>query len=176
MFKTILCALTVVAICSWGLAAHAQEVAGYWTGVLNGQIHLLVHLTKTSGGTYQGSIENTDNESGPVPLSTVVAKAADLHLKADQVGGHYDGTWDSKQHGWIGKWTMQGQTLPLILTHADAPRKSRQTRQDRKTKRLRVAPCPTGSAMSASTLAPHTPGLRAHSPFHLARDRSQQRC
>ncbi|TAM97034.1 MAG: alpha/beta fold hydrolase [Rhodanobacteraceae bacterium] len=121
IFKTILYALTVVAIYSWGLAAHAQEVAGYWTGVLNGQIHLLVHLTKTSGGTYQGSIENTDNESGPVPLSTVVAKAADLRLTADLVGGRYDGTWDSKHHGWIGKWTMQGQTLPLILTHADAP-------------------------------------------------------
>ncbi|MDE2224458.1 MAG: alpha/beta fold hydrolase [Xanthomonadaceae bacterium] len=121
MLKPILCVLAVMVAATMGFAAHAREVAGYWTGVLNGRIHLVVHLAKTSGGTYQGSIENTDNESGPVPLSAVVAEAGNLHLVADQVGGHYEGKWDARQRAWIGKWTMQGQTLPLVLVHADAP-------------------------------------------------------
>jgi pimeloyl-ACP methyl ester carboxylesterase len=121
MLKPLLCALITLATSSAGFAVHAQEVAGYWTGVLNGRIHLVVHLTKTSGGTYQGSIENTDNESGPVPLGAVTAEAGKLRLTANQVGGHYDGTWDAHQRAWVGKWTMQGQTLPLVLVHADAP-------------------------------------------------------
>ncbi|MDE2496934.1 MAG: hypothetical protein KGK35_03825, partial [Xanthomonadaceae bacterium] len=121
MLKPILCVLAVLVAATAGFAAHAREVAGYWTGVLNGRIHLVVRLAKTPGGTYQGSIENTDNESGPVPLSAVAAEAGNLHLVADQVGGHYEGTWDARQRAWIGKWTMQGQTLPLVLVHADAP-------------------------------------------------------
>lgn len=121
MPKPILCALAVLVATTAGFAVHAQEVAGYWTGVLNDRIHLVVHLTKTPGGTYQGSIENTDNDSGPVPLSSVVATPPRLQLQADQVGGHYDGTWDAGQRAWIGQWTMQGQTLPLVLVHADAP-------------------------------------------------------
>ena len=121
MLQSLLCALAVLVTSSASFAVHAQEVAGYWTGVLNGRIHLVVHLTKTSAGTYKGSIENTDNESGPVPISAVAAEAGNLRLTADQVGGRYDGTWDAQQRAWVGQWTMQGQTLPLVLVHADAP-------------------------------------------------------
>lgn len=121
MPKPILCTLAALILSAAGFAVHAQEVAGYWTGVLNGRIHLVVHLTPTPGGAYSGSIENTDNESGPVPLSAVAATAGELRLTADQVGGHYDGTWDAHQRAWVGHWTMQGQTLPLVLVHADAP-------------------------------------------------------
>lgn len=121
MLKPILCTLAVLVMSAAGCTVHAQEAAGYWTGVLNGRIHLVVHLARTPGGRYHGSIENTDNESGPVPLSAVAAEADTLRLVANQVGGHYDGTWDARQRAWIGKWTMQGQTLPLVLVHADAP-------------------------------------------------------
>lgn len=121
MRKHLIHVLVAIALIAAGPATHAQEPTGYWAGVLNGRIHLLVHLAKTPGGIYQGSIENTDNDSGPVPFNTVVSTPPRLQLTADQVGGHFDGAWDDKQHAWVGKWTMQGQTLPLVLVHADAP-------------------------------------------------------
>ncbi len=121
MKKLILHVFTALALVAGGFSAHAQVATGYWTGVLNGRIHILVHLAKTADGKYQGSIENTDNESSPVPFSAVELAPPRLQLKAAQVGGSFDGTWDDNQHAWVGKWTMQGQTLPLVLAHADAP-------------------------------------------------------
>lgn len=121
MRKHLIHMMLALALIAGGPATHAQEAAGYWSGVLNGRIHLQVHLTKTPGGTYTGSIENTDNDSGPIPFNAVVNAPPRLQLKADQVGGRFDGTWDEKQRAWVGKWTMQGQTLPLVLVHADAP-------------------------------------------------------
>jgi dienelactone hydrolase len=112
--------LAALIIGGGGFAAHAQDVAGYWKGVLNDRIHLLVYLKKNPVGTYQGSIENTDNESGPVPLSAIVVTSRSLQLQANQVGGEFEGKWDEKQHAWTGKWTMQGQALPLILTRTAA--------------------------------------------------------
>lgn len=121
MQKLVARMLAVLIIGGAGFSAHAQEVTGYWKGVLNDRIHLLVHLTKNPAGKYEGSIENTDNESGPVPLSAIFATSRSLQLQANQVGGRFEGKWDEKQHAWTGKWSMQGQTLPLSLTRTDAP-------------------------------------------------------
>src|SRR6185437_391313 len=99
----------------------AHDPAGYWGGVLNGRIHILVHVAASSKGGYEGSIENTDNDSGPVPLSGIDVSGDHMHLAAQKVGGVYEGSWDDKQHAWSGQWTMQGQTLPLVLVCARAP-------------------------------------------------------
>lgn len=113
----LVCATAVLA----GAQVHAQEIVGYWGGTLNGRIHILVHITGKPVSQYQGSIENTDNDSGPVPLSTIARTGGHLHLVAQKVGGTYDGNWDPRQHAWAGSWTMQGQTLPLVLTPSHAP-------------------------------------------------------
>lgn len=99
----------------------AHDPVGYWNGVLNGRIHILVHVAASSKGGYEGSIENTDNESGAVPLSGIDVSGDHLHLAAQKVGGVYEGSWDDKQHVWSGQWTMQGQTLPLVLARTRAP-------------------------------------------------------
>lgn len=92
MRKHLIRMLVALALIAGSPATLAHEAAGYWSGVLNGRIHLFVHLSKTPGGIYTGSIENTDNESGSVPFNAVVSTPPRLQLTADQVGGHFDGT------------------------------------------------------------------------------------
>lgn len=119
MYKPTLTAIVAMAL-AIGSQAHAQDASGYWAGTLNDRIHILVHITAATDGRREGSIENTDNESGPVPFSAVDVQGNHLRLAADKIGGSYDGNWDTRQHAWIGNWTMQGQTLPLVLTHTTA--------------------------------------------------------
>ncbi|GLQ95035.1 alpha/beta hydrolase family protein [Dyella acidisoli] len=120
MHKLTLTAIVAMAL-AVGVQASAQDASGYWAGVLNDRIHILVHVTATADGRHEGTIENTDNESGPLPFSAIDIHGNHLRLAADKIGGSYDGNWDAHEQAWVGSWTMQGQTLPLVLKHTAAP-------------------------------------------------------
>jgi pimeloyl-ACP methyl ester carboxylesterase len=99
--------------------AHAEDAAGDWAGVLLGQLHLVVHLTRGADGRLTGMMESLDQGDAKIPIGTVDATADRLKFTVPAVKGAYDGSWDGAKAQWTGTWT-QGQSLELDLHRATA--------------------------------------------------------
>jgi len=96
-------------------AASAEEAAGDWNGLLGGQLHIIVHVTKDAGGHCGATLESPDQGSFVLPADKVVADADHFSFAIDKIGGSFAGTWSAEKNGWVGTWT-QGQSLPLVLS------------------------------------------------------------
>jgi hypothetical protein len=97
----------------------AQEVAGDWGGLLAGQLHIIVHLTKNADGHYSGSLESSDQGAFILQAENVEITKDNLGFSIPKLGGRYDGTWNAAQETWVGIW-KQGQSLPLDLSRLNA--------------------------------------------------------
>jgi pimeloyl-ACP methyl ester carboxylesterase len=124
--KTIFVKLSAIAarvfIVSFALAASptfAQEAVGDWTGLLAGQLHIIVHITKSADGHYGGSLESPDQGAFVLPAENVEATPTHLGFSIPKLGGSYDGTWDASTKSWTGTW-KQGQSIPFNLTRINA--------------------------------------------------------
>ncbi len=96
-------------------SASAEEAAGDWNGMLAGQLHVIVHVTKDAGGRYGATLESPDQGSFVLSADTVAADAEHLSFTIAKIGAIFAGTWNAEKNGWAGTWT-QGQVLPLVLS------------------------------------------------------------
>jgi hypothetical protein len=96
-------------------SASAEEAAGDWNGLLGGQLHIIVHVTKDAGGHYGATLESPDQGSFVLPADKVVADADHFSFAIDEIGGSFAGIWSAEKNGWLGTWT-QGQSLTLVLS------------------------------------------------------------
>lgn len=96
-------------------SASAEEAAGDWSGLLAGQLHVIVHVTKDAGGHYDATLESPDQGSFVLAADKVAADAGRFSFTIPRIGGSFAGTWNAEKHGWVGIWT-QGQSLPLVLS------------------------------------------------------------
>lgn len=96
-------------------SASAAEAAGDWSGLLAGQLHIIVHATKDAGGRYAVTLESPDQGRFVLPADTVAADADHFSFTIDKIGGRFAGTWNAEKDGWAGTWT-QGQSTPLSLS------------------------------------------------------------
>lgn len=95
--------------------ASAGEAAGDWNGLLGGQLHIIVHVTKDAGGHYGATLERPDQGRFVLPADKVVADGDHFSFTIDKIGGSFAGAWSAGKNGWAGTWT-QGQSLPLVLS------------------------------------------------------------
>ena len=116
--KKLLGTAAAIALIASG-TAHAEDAAGDWAGVLLGQLHLVVHLTRGGDDRLTGVMESLDQGDAKIPIGTVDATADHLKFTVPAVKGAYDGTWDSAKAQWTGTWT-QGQSIELDLHRASA--------------------------------------------------------
>ncbi|WP_202424496.1 alpha/beta hydrolase family protein [Duganella levis] len=96
-------------------SACAKEAVGDWSGLLAGQLHIIVHVTKDAGGQYGATLESPDQGSAVMPADKVAIDADHFSFTITSIGGSFAGTWNAEKNGWAGTWT-QGQTLALILS------------------------------------------------------------
>ena len=96
-------------------SASAGEAAGDWSGLLAGQLHIIVHVTKDAGGHYGATLESPDQGSFVLPADKVAADADHFSFTIAKIGGSFAGSWNAERNGWVGTWT-QGQALPLVLS------------------------------------------------------------
>ncbi len=101
-------------------AASAEEAAGDWSGLLAGQLHIVVHVTADAAGHYGATLESPDQGSFVLHAEQVVADADHFSFTIPGIGGSYAGTWRADQHAWVGTWT-QGTTLALVLSRMTGP-------------------------------------------------------
>ena len=97
--------------------AYAEDATGDWAGLLMGQLHVIVHLTKGSDGKLGGTLESIDQGNAKIPIGTVDATPDHLTFTIPAIQGSYDGRWDEAKKQWTGTWT-QLQAMPLNLHRA----------------------------------------------------------
>lgn len=102
-----------------GGAVRAEDAAGDWAGVIAGQLHIVIHLTRGNDGKLTGVLESLDQGDAKIPLGDVDATPNHLTFAVPSVSGSYDGTWDGAKAQWTGTW-HQGRDIPLDLHRAVA--------------------------------------------------------
>jgi pimeloyl-ACP methyl ester carboxylesterase len=97
-------------------AALPQEVAGDWTGQLNGSFKIRIHIERTSSG-YIGHLANpSGNETA---FDQITSDGVHLHFAVTKLNLSYDGVWNEQQKVWSGNLTFQ-QVYQFILKRATA--------------------------------------------------------
>jgi hypothetical protein len=116
--------LLLLAALLGGNAFAQQELAGTWQGKLaidaNTSLTIQFIFTKKPDGTYSAVLNSPDNGGiKNVAASAVKWNAGALSLQVPSLSGAYAGTLkDGKLDG---KWTQEGQALPLVLSTYEKP-------------------------------------------------------
>jgi uncharacterized protein len=100
---------------------QAQDVTGMWHGTLDtgmGQLHLVLHITKSTDGKLGATLDSPDQGANGIPVAGVTLKDSKLNLDVAAVHGTYDGTVSADAQSIKGTWT-QGQALPLEFKRVD---------------------------------------------------------
>ncbi len=125
--KPLFAKVFAIVIMSFVLTASqalAQEAAGDWGGLLAGQLHVIVHVTKNADGHYGGSLESPDQGAFVLQADNVEVTQDHLGFSIPKLGGRYDGAWNVGQKAWMGTWKQQSQSLPLTLSRLNAKARS----------------------------------------------------
>jgi murein DD-endopeptidase len=86
---------------------QGNGIEGTWTGVLGGQLHLVVTITKSDNGDLGGTMNSVDQHA-VLALSNVTVKSSAVRFEVPRVGGVYEGKL-SKDGGKISRsWTQTG--------------------------------------------------------------------
>ena len=93
----------------------AEDAAGDWGGLLAGQYHVVVHVTKDGSGHYEATLKSPDQGGFVLPAADVATDADHLSFTLPKISATYRGRWDATKKGWVGTWS-QGTTMPLVLT------------------------------------------------------------
>ncbi len=100
------------------IPAVTQEAVGDWTGLLAGQLHIIVYITKSTDGLYNGTLESPDQGAFVLPVTNIEITPTQLAFSIPKIGGSYEGTWDTGTKTWIGTW-QRGQSVPFNLARLD---------------------------------------------------------
>lgn len=95
--------------------ASAEDAAGNWGGLLAGQYHIVLHVTKDGAGHYNATLESPDQGSDVLAVANLATDADHLSFSLPKFGATYGGRWDASKKGWVGMWS-QGVAMPLLLT------------------------------------------------------------
>ena len=96
-----------------GARATAQTVGaetgieGTWAGVLGGQLHLVVTITKAGSGELGGTMNSVD-QYAVLALSNVTLKSNGVRFEVPRVGGVYEGKLSKDGGKLSGSWTQTG--------------------------------------------------------------------
>jgi murein DD-endopeptidase MepM/ murein hydrolase activator NlpD len=93
---------------SMGQAADsANGIEGVWAGVLGGQLHLVVTITKSSSGELGGTLNSVDQDA-VLALSNVTLRGDAVRFEVPRVGGVYEGKLKKNGRDISGTWTQTG--------------------------------------------------------------------
>ncbi|HEY0701821.1 MAG TPA: M23 family metallopeptidase [Candidatus Acidoferrales bacterium] len=114
----LLVAVFLFALLAGGASAQSgaadTSLAGTWAGVLAGQLHLVVTITKSGDGGYRGTLNSVDQHATLV-LSAIALKGNSVRFEVPRVGGIYEGALDKNGGTISGSWTQAGEPTPQPL-------------------------------------------------------------
>jgi murein DD-endopeptidase MepM/ murein hydrolase activator NlpD len=99
---------------SLGQAADAANgIEGVWAGVLGGQLHLVVTITKSGSGELDGTMNSVDQHA-VLALSNVTFHGHALRFEVPRVGGVYEGKLKKNGRDISGSWTQTGEPAQAL--------------------------------------------------------------
>jgi murein DD-endopeptidase MepM/ murein hydrolase activator NlpD len=99
-------------------AKSTKGVEGEWSGVLEGQLHLVVTITKSSSGELGGTLNSVDQHA-VLDLSNVTLRGDAVRFEVPRVGGVYEGRLKKSGNDISGSWTQTGEAArPLDFTRS----------------------------------------------------------
>ena len=108
-----------------GVPAAAQNAIGDWTGQLNPQLRVVVHIGKPNEGSgLIGTLDSPDQGVAGLTLANVRADGDELHFDVPAVKGTFAGSWVVATKTWSGRWSQAGSELPLTLMATKLPEPS----------------------------------------------------
>ena len=100
------------------LFPQSLPIEGTYTGTLQAgeaKLHLVLHLSKSPGGSLQASLDSLDQGVFAIEASGVKYSSGQLNLEVASVGAHYEAKV-SADHKFIdGTWSQGEATLPLVF-------------------------------------------------------------
>jgi len=94
-------------------ADSANGIEGVWAGVLGGQLHLVVTITKSSSGELGGTMNSVDQHA-VLALSNVTLRGDALRFEVPRVGGVYEGKLRKNGRDISGSWTQTGEPAQAL--------------------------------------------------------------
>jgi murein DD-endopeptidase len=88
-------------------ADSATGIDGVWDGVLGGELHVVVTITKSSSGELGGTMNSVDQDA-VLALSNVTFHGDALRFEVPRVGGVYEGKLKKNGRDISGSWTQAG--------------------------------------------------------------------
>jgi endoglucanase len=105
------------------LGAHSPEVVGDWVDapdIKAGRMHIGLHFRRVDGAL-RGTIEVRELGGRPVPVANLRADHGRLSFDLPPVSGHYEASWDAKQHAYVGVFTSTPGNGPLTFVRGKLP-------------------------------------------------------
>ncbi len=90
-------------------------IDGTYRGVLAGRLHLVLTLTRTSGG-FSGALDSVD-QNAHLPIDRVTLTDDKIHFEIASVDGAFDGKVEGARID--GAWTQHGFVQPLTLVKGE---------------------------------------------------------
>src|SRR5271170_8183257 len=95
------------------VADSADGIEGVWAGVLDGQLHLIVTITKSGSGELGGTMNSVDQHA-VLPLSNVTLRGDTVRFEVPRVGGVYEGKLKKNGRDISGSWTQTGEPAQAL--------------------------------------------------------------
>jgi len=116
--------ISLLTILAAATVSRAQDITGDWQGTLKpapgAELHLLLHISKTSDGSLKGSLDSLDQSANGIAISAMAFQNGALTFASDEIQGKYEGKITADGNAVDGTWT-QGGPMPLTWSRAVKP-------------------------------------------------------
>ncbi len=106
----------------------ASPVAGDWIGTIHAgaaELRVVLHV-KEADGKLTATLDSIDQGSKDIPIDSISFVDSKLTFDSNQIGGHYEGTYDAAKPVISGTWSQGGNSLPLnFLPYVEKPKQAR---------------------------------------------------
>jgi murein DD-endopeptidase len=94
-------------------ADSANGIEGVWAGVLGGQLHLVVTITKSGSGELSGTMNSVDQHA-VLALGNVTLHGSAVRFEVPRVGGVYEGQLKKNGRDISGSWTQTSEAAQAL--------------------------------------------------------------
>ena len=110
---------------------QAEDAAGYWKGRIANSLTVILQLSKTADGRWEGTL-TVPQQGMTSKVDQLVVTDEQISFKLLALNAGFTAQWSEQAaKAWVGSWSQQGQTLPLTLERTDAnARKPKRPQED----------------------------------------------
>jgi uncharacterized protein len=111
---------------AFSVRAQAPALEGTYTGTLqagDGQLHLVLHLSKNPAGALHASLDSLDQAVFAIEASSVSLNSGTLKIDVNSVSAHYEGKFSFDHKTIDGQWSQGNASLPLVFHREPASHK-----------------------------------------------------